>query len=61
MVNSEKNRVLSVSIAILQGQYINQYHYIMAASVMATLPMIIIFLLGQKNLVSGIVITGIKG
>jgi len=60
MTSSNARRVLSVGIATLQGQYATQYNLLMAASVMATLPMIIIFIIGQKQFISGIAITGIK-
>jgi multiple sugar transport system permease protein len=60
MTSSDAQRLLSVGIATLQGQHATEYHLLMAASVMATVPMIIMFIVGQKNFISGIAITGIK-
>jgi len=36
-------------------------HYLMAASVIMTLPVIILFFIGQRSFVRGVVMTGIKG
>jgi len=61
MANRESVRVLSVGIATLLGQHVTRNNWLMAASLLATTPMIIIFILFQKQFVEGIAITGIKG
>ena len=61
MANREALRLLSVGIATLLGQYSTRNNWLMAASILATLPMIVIFIMFQKQFVSGIAITGIKG
>lgn len=62
VTNSENLRVLTVGIATLLGSfYSREYNLIMAASVLATLPLIIIFIVGQKHVIAGISVTGIKG
>lgn len=60
-LTSEKNRVLSMFIALCKGQYVTDYGYLMAASACAVLPMIIIYAIFQKAFVSSITMTGIKG
>ena len=60
-LTSEKNRVLSMFIALCKGQYVTDYGYFMAASACAVLPMIIIYAIFQKAFVSSITMTGIKG
>lgn len=60
-LNSEKNRVLSTFIGLCKGQYVTDYGYLMAASVCAVMPMIIIYAIFQKAFVSSIALTGIKG
>ena len=60
-LTSEKNRVLSMFIALCKGQYVTDYGYLMAASACAVLPMIIINAIFQKAFVSSITMTGIKG
>jgi len=42
-------------------QYRTQWDQLMAATVVATLPVIVIFAIGQRLLVRGIAFTGIKG
>ena len=60
MTSSSSVRVLSVGISTLIGQYHTRNDWFMAASILATAPMIIVFIIGQKRIVSGIAITGIK-
>ena len=52
---------LSSGLAYLQGQYATNYPQLMAGSVIAMLPMIALFMIFQKQFVSGIATTGIKG
>lgn len=59
--SSDKMRVLSVAMATLQGQHGTEYHLLMAAGVMAIIPMIIIYIFGQKYFIEGIAFTGVKG
>ena len=61
MANRESVRVLSVGIATLLGQHVTRNNWLMAAAVLATGPMIVIFIIFQKQIVEGIAITGIKG
>lgn len=52
---------LSSGLAYLQGQYSTNYPQLMAGSVIAMLPMIVLFIIFQKQFVSGIATTGLKG
>lgn len=61
IITSEKNRVLSMFIALCKGQYITDYGFLMAASVLAILPMVMVYAIFQKSFVSSIAMTGIKG
>lgn len=60
VTNDVSMRTIPVGIAILQGQYVTQYHIMMAAAVLATLPMLVAFLIFQKNITEGIAMTGLK-
>jgi len=60
MTSSESLRVLPVGIATLAGQHGTKNNLMMAASMMATLPMIVVFILFQKQFISGIATTGLK-
>ena len=59
--SSDKMRVLSVAIATLQGQHGTEYHLLMAAGVMATIPMVLMYMIGQKYFMTGIAFAGVKG
>ncbi len=59
--STDKMRVLSVAMATLQGQHGSEYHLLMAAGVMATIPMVIMYVFGQKYFMTGIAFSGLKG
>jgi multiple sugar transport system permease protein len=52
---------LSVGLASLQGQYTTNYPVLMAGSLIATLPVIVAFIITQKHVVEGIAFSGSKG
>ena len=52
---------LSSGLAYLQGQFSTNYPQLMAGSVIAMMPMIVLFIIFQKQFVSGIATTGLKG
>lgn len=60
MSSKDSVRVLSVGIATLVGQHGTRNNLLMAASVLATTPMIVMFILLQKQFVAGIAVTGLK-
>jgi multiple sugar transport system permease protein len=60
MTSSDKMRVLSVGVSILQNQYYTEYRTLMAASVISVVPVIIIFLVAQNYFIRGIALTGMK-
>jgi multiple sugar transport system permease protein len=62
LIMSEKARqTLPVGIALFQGQYTMPWGEIAAASTVATLPLVIMVLLFQKRIVSGLSAGAIKG
>lgn len=60
VTNDVSMRTIPVGIAILQGQYVTRYNVLMAAAVLASLPMLVAFLVFQKNITEGIAMTGLK-
>jgi multiple sugar transport system permease protein len=61
IVNTSQNSMpLSSALAKLQGQFSTNYPELMAASILACLPMIIIYLLFQKQFIQGIATSGGK-
>lgn len=61
ITNSTNMRVLSVGIALFEGQYNTNTAVMLAAANLATIPLIIAFMFFQKQLVQGIALTGVKG
>lgn len=61
IVTKEVNRTLSMFIALCKGQYVTDYGFLMAASALAVMPMILVYTIFQKAFVSSITMTGIKG
>lgn len=61
ITNSNDMRVLSVGLALFEGQYFTNNAVLLAAANLATFPLLIIFLFFQKQLVEGIAMSGLKG
>ena len=60
MTSQTDMRVLSVGIALFQGQYFTNNAFLLAAANMATIPVLILFLVFQRQLVEGITLSGLK-
>ncbi|MBN1501587.1 MAG: carbohydrate ABC transporter permease, partial [Spirochaetes bacterium] len=58
---SIEKMTLSAGLASLQGQFLTNYPVLMAGAVIAIWPMILIFLVFQKQFIEGIAMSGIKG
>jgi len=52
---------LPVLLQSFQGQYGTQFHLLMAASVTALAPLVVVFLFGQRYFIEGIQLGGVKG
>ena len=52
--------VLSIALANMQGQYAQKIPTQMAAGVLAMAPMLLVFLIGQKQMLEGIALSSIK-
>jgi multiple sugar transport system permease protein len=61
ITNSTDMQMLSVGIAYFQGQHVSNFAVMMAAATLSTLPMVIIFILAQRQLIEGITMSGLKG
>lgn len=61
IVNTDKDMlVLSSALAKMQGQYVAKFPELMAASLIACIPMIIIYVIFQKQFIEGIATSGGK-
>lgn len=62
VVNTDPDKMtLSAGLASLQGQFQTDYPVLMAGSLLASLPIIAIFTLLQRQFIQGIATTGTKG
>jgi multiple sugar transport system permease protein len=62
IVNTKREAMtLTVGLATLQGDQITDYPVIMAGSVMATIPILIVFIVLQRRVIEGIAFSGLKG
>lgn len=61
VTRSESMRTLPVGIAFFSSEAQSSFHLIMAASALATIPVLVIFVIFQRQIIKGIVLTGIKG
>lgn len=61
VTNSPSMMVISVGLRFFQGSYYTDWPKLMAAASMALVPVLIVFVLGQKYFVRGITLTGITG
>lgn len=60
-INSPEKYTLQLVLASFQGFYTSQWTYIMAGSVLALIPTLLVFFFAQKYFVEGIAMTGMKG
>ncbi len=60
VINSENMKPLSVGLASFHGLYETNWPYLMAASTVALIPIIVVFATAQKYFVRGIALTGLK-
>ena len=60
MTSQTEMRVLSVGIALFQGQHFSNNAFLLAAANMATIPVLVLFLVFQRQLVEGITLSGLK-
>ncbi len=54
-------KTLPIGLAHFQDSYTTEYHLLMAASVIVMIPVLIVFVLGQRYFVRGIALSGMKG
>ena len=62
IVNTDKDMlVLSSALAKMQGQYVSKFPELMAASLIACIPMIVLYMIFQKQFIAGIAASAVKG
>ncbi|HEY8541791.1 MAG TPA: carbohydrate ABC transporter permease [Pseudothermotoga sp.] len=61
VVSKDYMKTITIGLASFQGMYGTSWNLLMAAAVMGILPSVVAFLVGQKYLIKGITLTGLKG
>lgn len=60
VLNSEDMSTVQLGLAIFRDRYITQWDLLMAGSVTAVMPILIVFFFAQKYFIKGITLSGIK-
>jgi len=61
VLSNNKLYPITVGIALFRGEHSLYYDRVFAASLLATFPLLIIFFFGQRYIIGGISLTGLKG
>jgi multiple sugar transport system permease protein len=61
ITTTDDMRTIQLGLTVFVQQYSTQWDQLMAATVVATMPVIVVFGIGQRLLVRGIAFTGLKG
>jgi multiple sugar transport system permease protein len=61
VIQTANMRTLPVGVALFSSEAGTAWHLIMAASSMAVLPVLLVFLFFQRQIIEGVVLTGVKG
>jgi multiple sugar transport system permease protein len=60
VVSKDSMKTITIGLASFQGMYGTTWNLLMAAAVMGILPSMVAFLIGQRFLIKGITLTGLK-
>ncbi len=60
LLDSISHYTLPVGIALFQSSYASEYGLTFAASVLSTIPVLVVFLIFQRNIIQSVAFTGIK-
>ena len=61
ITNTDDMRTVQLALSLFRQEHGIQWHYLMAATVLITLPLVVLFVIMQRHFVEGIVTTGEKG
>jgi multiple sugar transport system permease protein len=61
ITNAESMRTLPIGLALFAGRYVQRLDLQMAAATLAILPMVIAFLVLQRQFIEGVTLSGLKG
>ena len=61
IAKSPSMRTVPVGMALFSGEASTQWNLIMAASALAIVPVLLVFFVFQRQIIEGVVLTGVKG
>lgn len=61
LTSSPDMRTVQLGLSAYKGQYFTDWHLLMAATTISSLPVLVVYFLGQKQFVKGVVMSGLKG
>jgi multiple sugar transport system permease protein len=61
LISTDTSKPMTVGINIFNGYNMIQWQYLFASSIFAVIPVVILFMCIEKNLVSGLASGGVKG
>ncbi len=61
VANTPDTRVVTIGISLLQGERSTPWNLLMMGSLLATLPMLILFVVLQRYFIEGVAMSGVKG
>jgi multiple sugar transport system permease protein len=61
IISSEKLMTLPVGLSNLQGEHLTAWNLVMAGATISVLPILLVYLVAQKQIVRGFVLSGVKG
>ena len=60
-LNSDKKYTVALGLQLFIGSYRAEWQLMMAAACLVVIPAVIVFMIGQRYLIEGITMTGVKG
>lgn len=59
-INTRELMTLPLGLSLFTDEVGTSWHYLMSATVMATVPLLIVFFMAQKRFIEGVAMTGLK-
>ena len=60
-IKETSKRTLPIAIALFQSQHLTEWGQVFAASIVALIPVVVVFVIFQRNFIRGVTTTGLKG
>ena len=60
MLNTPSNFTVPLMLSQFRGQYATEWTLVMAGSVIAVLPLLVVYIIAQRHIIRGIAMTGLK-